>query len=156
VIKSGWSQSLLLLVISIACVWFLGSHAAAGPLKKTWFEWFFVAFFGLGLILAPLQLIRPETLTVSPEGVRYAATLKTIELRWADVAGFHPWSPARFVTMVGVEFTSSYEGHPGLRRFNSDAFGVGGALGSGWELDPEPLCDLLNRARERWASKATR
>ncbi len=115
--------------------------------------WFGAAFFGLAAIYSAWLLFRPSTLTLSPEGVRYTTIWKTHTIAWRDIAGFRP-ARVRSAVLTGFDYSPLYQRNAAVRRFNTTALGIDAALPPGWELDPEPLCALLNQAREHWGEGA--
>ncbi len=152
VIRAARAKSLAQLGGSLALAGLCLSMAGWGQLPDPML-WSAAALFGLAAILSAWQLFQPSTLTLSPEGVRYMTIWKTHALGWRDIAGFRP-ARVRSAVLTGFDYSPLYQRNAALRRFNTGALGVNAALAPGGELDPEPLCALLNQARERWGDGA--
>ncbi len=153
VIRSGAGRSLLLLFVSGAFVACGGWMVTYGTPQDVWAGWLDMAFFGLGVLVSLWRLVRPDTLTISSEGLQYTVLWRVIRVQWPDVTEFMPWRPTLFSTFVGMNFAASYQPQAGLRRFNTAALGIGGSLGSGWEVDSMSLCELLNQALAKWGPR---
>ncbi len=152
VLRAARAKSLARLGGSVALAALFLSMAGRTPLPDP-LLWFGAVVFVLAAIYAVWQLFRPSTLTLSPEGLRYTTIWKTHAIAWRDIAGFRP-ARVRSVVLTGFDYSPLYQRNAAVRRFNTTALGVDAALPPGWELDPEPLCALLNQARERWGERA--
>ena len=107
------------------------------------------AFFGLIAIMGFWKMIRPLTLMISPEGLRFTTAFGLRKLAWGDISGFCTIR-VRSACFVGINYTPRYTERAQARRSRLERFGAEDTLPVGWELDPEPLCKLLDAALKRW------
>jgi len=152
VIRSSQTTSLWMLLISIAFV-ASGVLIVRDPTQNPVMGYLGIAFFGAGIPLFGYRLIRPDVLTVSPDGIIWRTLFRTFSRRWDDVQDFRPYAPTgRTISKhLGFDFTDSYRLHSKrLRRTAKSLTGVEGSLGGGWELSAADLADLLNNAGTRW------
>ncbi len=150
VMKTPRGKSLAFLVIFIVLAGPVIGVTVAGPNEPIWHLLAGAALFGIGVLLFGWPLVRPETLTISADGLRYTTLWRTHSLAWADVLQFG-LTTMNLSTWVTVNYAPSYGRNPGLRKFNQSWMGLEGMLPNNWEMDPASLCKLLNDARERWA-----
>ena len=133
VIRGDRGKWFMVFAGSLAFVGIAASFVAAG--SNEWRNWFAVGFFGLCALVALCQLIKPSTLTITPEGLRYANLFRVKNWRWSEITAFTTRRPALLVKSVRMNFTY------GPPR---------DSLGLDWEVDPEPLSELLNQALAKW------
>ena len=107
-----------------------------------------IAFSGLVVLLATLRLIRPDQLTLAPDGITWRNVFRTYQWRWDEVQNFRSYRPLGFSVSKDIRF--DYANNP----FKAIG-GVECSLGTGWELRPGDLAELLNKARSRWGSRNT-
>ena len=127
------------------------------PAQNHIIAYFSMIFFGAGIPLFAWRLIRPEVLTVSPNGMTWRGTFKTVHWTWKDIQGIRAYRPSSKMISehVGFNFTESYhQRHRGIYRVAKAIAGVEGSIGGGWELKAIDLAELLNKARARWTSAA--
>jgi hypothetical protein len=111
------------------------------------------AFSALGIPLFMWRLVRPDVLTLTPEGINWRSIFRTSSFRWDEVRDFRSYAPSGKTTTkhVGFDFTPSYRTRQGAFAHTARQLtGVDGSLGGGWELGVTDLADLLNNARARW------
>jgi hypothetical protein len=152
VIRSSQKTSLWMLLASIVFV-AGGVLIARDPTQNPVMGYLGIAFFGAGIPLFAYRLIRPDVLTVAPDGITWRTPFRTASWRWDDVRNFRPYAPGgRTISKhLGFDFTDDYHLHSkGLRRTAKTLTGVEGSLGGGWELSAADLADLLTTARTRW------
>jgi hypothetical protein len=153
VIRSWRGNSALMLLIAAGFV-AIGAFMIRDPKQSAMISWLIMIFFGAGIPLFGWRLIRPDVLTLSPNGMTWRSALRTVEWRWDDVRNFRPYSPApkTISKHVGFDFTDSARGAQ-LRHAAKAMTGVEGSIGGGWELGAAELAELLNQARARWVTK---
>jgi hypothetical protein len=148
--SSKWKTALLLAVcigfVAIGIFMLAGGKSANGPV---WSAYLGIAFFGCGIPLFSMQLLRPDSLKLDPTGIIWRSVLRTTSWKWQDVRNFRPYR-VFFSRQVGFDFSESYPGQKKLRATNRSLAGVEGALTGAWEIGPVELAKLLNAARERW------
>ncbi len=147
--SSKWKTALLLAV----CVGFvaIGIFMLGGAIPGViWSAYLGVALFGCGIPLFGWQLLRPDSLELSPAGIVWRSVFKTMSWKWQDVGNFRAYR-VFFSRQVGFDFSASYSGQTRLRATNKSLAGVEGALTGNWEIGPVELAKLLNEARARWA-----
>jgi len=152
VIRSSQRTSWWLLIASVVFV-AGGVLMLRDPTQNPIVGYLAIIFFGAGIPIFAWRLIRPEVLTVSPDGLTWRSAFRTMHFRWDAVQRFRAYSPTGTISKhVGFDFTDSQTQSKGLRQTAKALTGVEGALGSGWELSAADLADLLNAARARWAA----
>lgn len=152
VIRSSRWQAAVYLLIAVGFV-AIGVWMLKDPRTSPWISYLVIVFFGLGIPIFGYRFIKPDVLTLAPEGIVWRSIFRTARWRWDEVKGFRPYAPTgKTVTKhIGFDFTEAYRGQgAGLRGATRALTGVEGSLGTGWELKPADLCDLLNQARARW------
>ena len=149
--SSRWKAALFLLIAAGFVA--IGIWMLTDPKASHWMAWLGIAFFGLGIPIFGLRVIRPDRLTLAPDGIIWRSVLRTSRWQWTDLHGFRPYSPTGGASQhVGFELTNSHQRRDGGIRGAAKALtGVEGSFGDGWELSAAELADLLNRARTRWA-----
>lgn len=153
VIRSSIFTSLLMLLIAMIFV-AIGVWVLRDPTENHTMAYLLIAFFGAGIPLFGWRLVRPDVLTVAPDGITWSTALRTVHWAWDDVQNFRAYSPAsRTVSKhLGFDFTDSYRARNGQFSLTAKALtGVEGSFGGGWELGAADLADLLNKARARWS-----
>jgi hypothetical protein len=151
VIRSSQMTPLLMLLAAIPLV--AGSVLAArDPTHSPMMGYLGIALFGACIPLAVCRLVRPDVLTVAPDGITWRSLFRTISWRWDDVQNFRPYAPTSrtIAKHLGFDFTDSYRVHGEALRYTARALTGGeGSVGGGWELSAADLADLLNTARAR-------
>lgn len=121
--------------------------------------WYTVAFFGLGVLVAVLQLIPgANRMTIDPSGVVARVMFRSITLRWSEVDSFYVAkirSKYSASSLIGINYSKSYRGLMSGRRFAKGLTGIEAALPSAFAMSPERLCELLNDCKKRWDSGVT-
>ena len=154
IIRSSQKYSALLLLIAIV---FVASFVfmLRDPTINRGTAYFGLVFFGLGIPLFAWRLIRPDVMTLAPDGITRRSTFRAIHWTWGDVQAFRAYKPTskNVSKHLGFDFTDSYyaKGGRDLRAVKAIT-GVEGSLGGGWEMNATDLADLLNTARARWAN----
>ncbi len=147
---AGWKSLLYLLI----CLFFAGIGAVAIATEPSspayWWAYVSVLFFGLGVMVFAWRLVKPDTLSLSPEGILWRSLWRTVRWSWREVGNFRvvPLGPSTL--QVGFDFTDAQAGQRRLRAVNAAVAGYEASFGAGWELRPETMCALLNAARARW------
>jgi hypothetical protein len=158
VVRSSRSTSFLMLIISVAFV-AAGVGILRDPHQNHAMGYLGIAFFGLGIPIFAWRLVRPDILTLAPDGITWRNALRTTHWQWSDVERFRAYSPSSRSSSkhVGFDFTDRYHAETrGLRQTTKAIAGVEGSLGGGWELGAADLSDLLNKAWIRWAGSPSR
>ncbi len=149
IIKSDSGQSLTIAVLALGLAagsaWLIKSHSAfvTGLLGT--------ALGGIATIAALWRTVRPNILTLSVDSFRYRnlASIRTIP--WKDIAEFKVVGGQFGISFVGINYVSGRAPNSAASRaLNSGFAGMDETLVTGWELDTEPLCDLLRQALARW------
>jgi hypothetical protein len=152
VIRSSRITAALMLLICTGFV-AIGIWIVRDPAEDHVAAYLASAFFALGIPLFMWRLVRPDVLTLTPEGINWRSIFRTSSFRWDEVQDFRPYAPSGKATSkhVGFDFSASYHAqHGALSRTARQLTGVDGSLGGGWELGATDLADLLNNARARW------
>jgi len=108
-----------------------------------------LVFFGVCTVGWAISFVRPNRLTLTPEGFTLRDWKQTQHVRWRDVERFVTWSSS------GQQM-ASWILHEEARqksltaRINS-TFGVDGSIGIGWPDPPHKMRDLLSRWKKRYA-----
>jgi hypothetical protein len=153
VIRSSRGNSALMLAISAVFV-AIGAFMLRDPEQSAAISWLIIIVFAAGIPFFGWRLIRPDILTLSPDGVIWRGALRTVHWKWGDAQNFRPYSPAgkTISKHVGFDFTDNARASR-LRHATKAMTGVEGSLGGGWELSAAELAELLNTARARWVAK---
>jgi uncharacterized membrane protein YhaH (DUF805 family) len=133
-------------VASAVFLWGPGDSSAARVLSIGFFS--FCGAAGLGMLIAPPRL------EIGPSGLAQSVLWTTRRFAWTDVHGFRPTTVGLATRTVGFDYLTAPPKGAGLRGLNAALAGVQGSLQPGWEIDPQTLADLLNKARERWLEVA--
>jgi hypothetical protein len=134
-----------------------GAFMLHDPKESAAMSYLIMIFFGAGIPLFGWRLIRPDVLTVAPDGLTWRSVLRTARYQWDDVQNFRAYKPTSKTISkhVGFDFTDSYRAKRGGPYGLAKAMtGVEGSLGGGWELGAAELAELLNDARARWQGAA--
>ena len=152
IIRSSRKTAALMLSICAGFV-AIGLMMARDPEENPVIAYFVSGFFALGIPLFGWRLIRPDTLTLTPDGVFWQSIFRSVRWKWEEVQDFRAYSPTGKPGSkhVGFDFTDTYrEGTSTFSRVSKQVTGVYGSFGDGWELSAADLADLLNNARIRW------
>ncbi len=159
VIRSSRGKTLLLLLGSAAFVAAGAWAVSDGSGQQDWRGWLAIVFFGLCAIAALWRLIRPETLTIAREGFHYTAPMGSTAFSWTEIERFRfkgwAWAttigrPTLDSPTVWIEFSIKNKPLDRLQALSSAGSGTARQMPGGWEVDAEPLCELLSQALERW------
>jgi hypothetical protein len=119
--------------------------------------------FGLGVIVAGVQIARPSVMTFTMDGVTVRTIFRTWEVRWAQVDRFFVYraravGPHTGVTAPDMAAFTWRDPPRTARRWLTlgRASGLDGAFGAGWQLSARQLTDLLNAAQARSLGEAPR
>lgn len=118
-----------------------------------------IVLFGLCIPLFAWRLLRPDILTLAPDGITWRNAIRTTHWQWSDLERFRAYSPAGRSRSqhVGFDFTERHHAETrGLRRTAKAIAGVEGSVGGGWELGAAELAELLNKAWIRWGGSSSR
>jgi hypothetical protein len=155
IIRSSRRNSALMLLIAAAFI-AIGALMLRDPKQSATVSWLIMIFFGAGIPLFALRLIRPDALTLAPDGITLRNSLRTTNFSWADVQNFRAYRPTSMTISkhLGFDFTDSYRAmHGGAYGLAKTLTGVEGSFGGGWEIGATDLAELLNEARARWAKE---
>ncbi len=113
-------------------------------------RWGCVAFFGLGIIVFIVSLVRPHRLYLDGEGLTISGGLmrKSWHYSWSDIAGFRPFQVSALSALVGVDFSPTFERSKVFGPVNR-ALGVDAALPGSWPMSTAKMVGFLNDYRER-------
>jgi hypothetical protein len=156
VIRSSRRQAAVFLLLSVGFV-ATGVFMLRDPKANPVIGYLVAGFFGLGISVFGYRFIKPDVLTLAPDGIIWRSMFRAARWRWDEVRDFRPYKPpGRGVTKhIGFDFTDSHSGSgAGLRGAAKTLTGVEGSLGTGWELGTADLTDLLNKAQARWQRRA--
>jgi hypothetical protein len=149
IIRSSRMTAAVLLLFAVGFV-AMGIWFSISPTANHVIGYFVTAFFGISIPIIAWRLIRPDSLTLTPDGACWHSTFAIIRFRWDEVQNFRVWG-GTFSTDIGYDLATGCHAPPSrFIRVATKLIGVGGSLGSGWELDADELADLLNDARARW------
>ena len=120
-----------------------------------------VVMFALAIPLFAWELIRPDRLVLSPSGLTWTGPWRTRRYSWEQLSEFSVVGLGRWGSkMIGFDVIRPETPHSipsvltaGLSTLNSGLIGATGAIPGLWEVEPEEVVDLLNRARSRWAGR---
>lgn len=93
--------------------------------------------------------LRPGTISLSihQHGISYRSLLRTLELNWQDISGFHLFNIQRN-PLIGYYDSDSYLARLAQRSpLRAKARGVLQSLPANLERPAAEVCELLNRAR---------
>lgn len=111
--------------------------------------------FGLGMLIAGLQIARPPTLTITREGVTVKTMFRTWSVDFVHVESFfvHRRPTAGVAAGFGTSDMAAFHWIDTDRKPRRFSFGltpgIDGGFGPGWSLSPRHLADLLNAARRK-------
>jgi hypothetical protein len=105
------------------------------------------AFFGLGVLVAGWQLIRPHRLLLDSDGFILLGGLTwwPKKIYWHDIDKFFVYRLSQGGKMIGFNYKPGAE-KSGWARI-SRSFGADGGLPTDWVLSPEQVVDELNLYR---------
>jgi hypothetical protein len=154
VLTGSKRKSVLFLLGSLALV----ALGLVGVLNGKMFGWAAIAFFGLGVIYS-IYMLMPGTvrMQIDRDGIEMKTPFKPMKLAWSDVNGFYVAELKTGLSktkMIGIEFSESFKN---LRaaRVSSALTGAEGVLPNDFTLSAEEMCELLNRSKQRWGSRAS-
>lgn len=113
--------------------------------------WLVLAFFGLGVAVFVVLLVRPQVLELDPKGFTlrggFIRSPKTV--LWRDVESIFVYKLPRGGKMIGYNLVPGIRKDTALARM-ARSFGADGALPKGWAGSPEKMAEDLNAYR-LWA-----
>ncbi len=112
--------------------------------------WLCMVFFGLGVVVAIVQLVRPQRLLLDNEGFTLVGGMvrRPRKERWADVRGFVVFRLPRGGTMVGYNYAPGAEPKSKLLAI-SRGMGCDAGLGKGWPGGDAAMVEQLNAYRQQ-------
>jgi len=145
IIRSSRMTAALMLLIDVGFV-AIGVMMARDPEESAIIAYLIAGFFALGIPIFVWRVIRPDTMTLTKDGITWQGMFKTDHWPWTEVQDFRAYKPASrtIAKHVGFDFTDGND--PATTKW----MGVGGSFGTGWELSAVDLADLLNKARAMW------
>jgi hypothetical protein len=140
----------LMLLIDVGFV-AIGLMMARDPEESGFIAYLIAGLFALGIPIFVWRIIRPDTMTLTADGITWQGMFKTDHWPWTEVQDFRAYKPTSrtIAKHVGFDFTDNQR-TGALGRSAKELTGVGGSLGTGWELGAADLADLLNRAHATW------
>lgn len=111
--------------------------------------------FGLGMIVAGVQIARPSIMTLTGDGVTVRTIFRTWAVRWDQVDPFFVYRAPAAGPQTGVTapdmaaFTWRDPPVTARRWLKLGRAGIDGGFGAGWQLSARQLVDLLNAAQAR-------
>ena len=139
-------KSMLLLLLGsgafvVAGFFVLPTHSAAA--------YGAIAFFGLGVVVALIQLLPGSSyLELDERGFTTCTMFRKGFERWEDVGEFFPLSlDARARTMVAYRYAPGYKPHPTARKLLIAVAGAEAALPDTYGRPAKDLAELLNKIR---------
>lgn len=113
--------------------------------------------FGLGALIALLQITRPPVMTLDMEGVRVKTIFKTWTIRWDQVEEFFVYKSKHVnqaagyamgtTEMAAFNWTAPVAAQK--RKVLSGKRAADGGFGPGWSLAANDLVSVLNSAKAR-------
>lgn len=150
VIRSSRATAALMLSIVAGFV-AIGLMMAQDPEESAVIGYLMAGAFSLGIPVFAWRLVRPDTMTLTPDGISWQNMFRTDRWEWSEVQDFHAYKPTSrtIAKHVGFVFTNrGRDGAPGDAAEESTE--ATGSFGTGWELSAADLADLLNNARGLW------
>jgi hypothetical protein len=108
------------------------------------FGWLCIAFFGLAIPVAILQLLRNSYLKLDLNGFEVNPGINPWKLNWEDVESFYV-GKIHGNKMIGIEFSESYSEMKTGRKISSSMSGMEGAINNQFKMSPELICEHLNK-----------
>jgi hypothetical protein len=96
------------------------------------------------------EVVRPQRLVLSREGLRWVAPWRTHVYRWDELSEFSVYS-IRASKLIGFNVIGDAARRSRLSKLNSLLTGANCALPGLWEAPPDVVAGLLNEARSKWA-----
>jgi hypothetical protein len=107
--------------------------------------WFASCFFGLGVLVAIVQLLpNASYLLLTENGLEARTMYRSWSVSWKDIAFFTTASIGPMNRMVVFNFSDHYERAKITRRFAGGIAGYEGALPDTYGMKADELADLLN------------
>ena len=119
--------------------------------RGEWMGWFASCFFGLGIIVAIVQLLpNASYLLLTEDGFESRSLYRSWFLRWNEVAYFSTVTIGHN-RMVSMGFSDLYGTAKTTRRFARFISGAEGALPDPYGMKADQLADLLNEWKNRFS-----
>jgi hypothetical protein len=149
VLRPSPARWLVTAAICAAFVWagsaILASHALLA--------WACIAFFGLGVAVALVNLLPGASgLVLDAEGFEIVSLFRRSRVGWAEVARFGEIHVG-LERLVGFDFVAGPRGDRGLQRINRRVSGFHAALPDRYRLDAAELARRLEARRQAWRSR---
>ena len=143
--KTVWLL-LLSLAFTAMGVWMANAH------PRDWHGYLCAVIFALGTAIFFWQLFSPKRLEISAGGLSWFNGHKTRDYAWKDFTAFSAYRPSSRSLSKHLGFVYAPESP---RKGKAAAFaramtGVDGSFGGQWEMSPDNLADLLNKAKQKW------
>ena len=121
-------------------------------LRATIGMWLGFLFFGPLILLFVYQLIRPDHLVLTTEGLTHHALRGTKSWRWEEIGELYIFR-IRGSKHVAFSFAQRPAQPTLIQRANA-AVGADASLGTSWSMPAEQMVTLLNQALTRWRRTA--
>ncbi|AXQ30872.1 hypothetical protein D0B54_20260 [Solimonas sp. K1W22B-7] len=144
VIRGSRLNSLFVLFASLIFV-FLGVMSLEDHPILAWSG---IGFFGLGIPVGLIFLVRPPELRLDSQGFQMVSLFKPAVFTWAEVEGFY-MTETSGTKMIGIVFSPDCEKLRRSRRWTEAFTGVAGAVPDMYTRPASEICELLNEWRRR-------
>jgi hypothetical protein len=127
----------------------VGGWAYGQSTQRDWGMLLAIAFFGLGIPIAAILLVRPQRLTLDSEGFTLSGglMLKPRTTLWSEVTAFSVFRLPRGGKMIGYNLIPAKEGM--TTRLSRRLSGFDGGLPKMWSESAEGLAEELNAYRNQ-------
>ena len=102
------------------------------------------AFFGLGALVAAVQLLTGSSLVLTPEGFTVNSLGRRVTRRWQEIEAFVVVSPSAFIRIVGIRLAIPDEHVPSIRSSRRGLAGFESALPETYGMKATELAELMN------------
>lgn len=148
-----WIRVLVLCLLFVAGGWFMAHHAVE-PFKRA-VGWSCAVFFGLGVVVAVIQLI-PGTsrVVITTQGLYVKTFLRSYGYEWSDIErfGVAEWTQwhgpfrqrHRLVGILFVDGSKHLSRHVRMQALSTALVGYHAALPDNYGYTHQELADLLN------------
>ena len=114
-------------------------------------SWLCIGFFGLGLPLSMLQLVKPATLILNAHGFEQNMLGRKLKYAWVDVSEFGvvEMRQGGFKTISLVCFNLTDQKMSSSAELSRSLTGASGSLADTFGMKPEKLAELMSTFRLR-------
>jgi len=150
VLTSSRAKQCVFLCISLASVAIALLVPSSGSDSWATWRWACGIFFGLGVVVFAISLLRPHRLFLDGEGftITGGVMLKSWRYSWTDIERFKPFQVSAASVLVGFDFCPAFERSKVFGPVNR-ALGVDAALPGSWPMPTARMVEFLNDYRDR-------